>query len=319
MGRSGLRWLPLLALLSTVACTSTVAGTATPGKIVGVQQRLAGEELEVTVSEFLDPAPVSDARSIRPEDGERLVAARFKITNRGDRDRLIGPIGRVEFVGSDGKTYDNALTHTTAGVEFDQLHLSPGLTVVGYVTAELPERVTVDTVQFKADFGDEGPRLRWKVVRTLTEPPPAPAPRPDSRAGAHRLGEQVTLAEERKRTGERISVAATKVIDPAPETSRVRPGPFMRLVGVEFTARNVGDVPYDDNENGTDLRLFVVFNAADEAIRAHIYGVAPGGMPLAPGEDATWSVLFEVPSSFEVDRIAFTPLFGSTTTTLWAT
>ena len=114
------------------------------------------------------------------------------------------------------------------------------------------------------------------------------------------------------------SLAATRIIDPAPPIRQVEAGPFMRLVGVEFAARNVGDVTYDDNEGDTDLRMFTVFNSADEAVRAHVYGVSKEGMPLPAGKDATWSVLFEVPTRFTVDRIAFTPLFGHTTTTLWA-
>jgi hypothetical protein len=61
-----------------------------------------------------------------------------------------------------------------------------------------------------------------------------------------------------------------------------------------------------------------VHNARDEFVVSHVYGVsARGGMPLAAGADDVWTVLFEVPKDFEVDRISFSPTIGDHAVTLW--
>jgi hypothetical protein len=50
-----------------------------------------------------------------------------------------------------------------------------------------------------------------------------------------------------------------------------------------------------------------------------VYGTTEeNGMPLSPGDADKWTVLFEVPTDFVMDRISFSPSFGSKVATIWA-
>ncbi len=313
-------------LCAATACGAAIAGSAVPAHVIGVAQRAAaGADLEVTPLVFLDPAPVYEGNAFAsaPEDGDRLVAVRFRVTNRGRADELIGPTGTVHFHGSDGKAYDDSLVDTSAGPMFDQVWLAEDRSVVGFLTAEIPEDVTVGAVDFEVGYDRYGDVLRWEVAgpAVITTPGTVPAPpaRKDSRAGTHELGEAAELAGEQDGAELRLSVAATRLSDPAEPDQEVRPGRDRRLVGVEFTVRNTGDEPYSDVESDADLRKFVLYNDADEAVVSHVYGASEQrGFPLPPDADDTWTVLFEVPADFDVDRVSFTPMFGRTTTTFWA-
>lgn len=131
------------------------------------------------------------------------------------------------------------------------------------------------------------------------------------------MGEESEITSKRLDNGDemRISVAATKIAEPAGE---VRPGRDRRLVGIEFAVRNTGDNPYRDNADDEDPGIFAVHNAADEFVVSHVYGtVVQGGMPLAAGAADVWTVLFEVPHDFEVDRVSFSPTIGEHAVTLW--
>lgn len=294
--------------------------------VIGVAQRAsAGPDLEVTPLTFIDPAPVYQTSSFAstPDSGSRLAAVQFRMTNLGHDDELIGPTGTVRFHGSDGKTYDDSFVDTSAGPMFDQLWLARDQSMVGYSTAEIPENVTVETVDFEVGFERSGDVLRWEVAgpSVVTDQNAIPAPPADDepRAGVRPLGEQVEVTGERDGTENRLEVTATKIIDPAEAAGGVRPGEDRRLVGVEFAVRNTGDSQYNDIESDADLRMFALFNEADEAVRSHIYGVTEQhGLPLPPKTDDTWTVLFEVPTDYVVDRIVFRPMFGDTTITAWA-
>lgn len=317
------RWVsPLALVLGLVSgCSAAVAGEATPVKVVGVTQTATAGGLAVTLLAMVDPAPVYKDSEYAPEpdEGTRLAAARFTITNIGPEDRLIGPVGRVRFHGSDGKSYDDSLVATSAGAMLDQLRLAPRQTMIGYLTVELPGGVTVSSVDFVADYvgGDE--TLTWETEgQSVKEAPPLPARTGDGPKTWH-AGEKATIEGESSGEKFRLTLAPTKVTDPAQTTDeRIQVGPGARLLGVDFVVRNEGDTPYSDVESDADLRIFAVQNAGDEAITSHVYGASQDhGMPLMPGTDDTWHVLFVVPSDFEVDRVSFSPSFGSQVATVW--
>ncbi|HEX6354919.1 hypothetical protein [Actinophytocola sp.] len=318
------RWMSLLAvvLCTVTACSSAVAGTARPDLVLGVTQRTEiGGGLEVTPLVLLDPAPYySQGDHDKLEEGKRLVALRLQVTNRAKEDQLIGPTGTVHFHGSDGTVYDNhSFDETTAGTMFDQLRLAPGQTIVGYLTAQLPEDVAVEAVDFQMmDFeGDE--TLLWKTSgQSVNTAPPLPE-RSSDEATVHRLGEEAEVTGESNGVDIALRVTATRIIDPAEPTQEVRAGDGRRLVGVEFTVANTGDNAYDDIDSDADLRIFAVHNAADEFVRDHIHGTTEkNGMPLAAGADDTWTVLFDVPADFQIDRISYSPSFGDNSATVWS-
>jgi hypothetical protein len=312
------RWMALLSLLLVSACSTAVAGEARPDSVIGVTQRL-NVGLDVTPLVLLDPAPLyrtGDFDDIA--DGTRLVAVQFAVTNRGDEDQLIGPVGTVRFHTDDGKTYDDSLSDTSAGPMFDQLRLAPEQTMVGYVTAEIPEDTTVDEVDFAYGYEPNEDTLSWRTAGQAVEDVPDPPARKDDKATVHRMREAVEITGEDDDGEVTLKVAPTRLVDPAEPTQDVQPRRDRRLVGVEFTVKNTGDEPYDDIDNDADLRIFAVHDKADEFVTSHVYGASEvHGMPLAPGADDTWTILFEVSADFEVDRVSFSPSYFGKVATIW--
>lgn len=310
-------WGSLLALCMTVsACGTEVVGAAEPVLVLGVTQRSA-DGLDVTPLVLLDPAPLYQrSRYDEPREGDRLVAVQFRVTNRGPEDQLIGPTGTIHLHGSDGESYADSLLDTSAGPMFDQLRLAQGQTMVGYAAAEVPEDVTVDAVDFEADRET----LRWETAGLAVTDAPEPPARKDDRATVHAMGEKAEVTGERDGVEVSLAVTATRVIDPAEPTQELRPGPDRRLVGVEFAVANIGAESYGDVEDDADLRIFAVHNAADEFVRSDVYGASEAnGMPLRAGGVDTWTVLFEVPTNFTVDRVSFSPSYGDRVASIWVT
>jgi uncharacterized protein DUF4352 len=312
------RWVPLVALCVLSGCSSTITGEPAPEMVVGVTQTAHFDgDLDVT------PAPVykDSEYASEPDEGTRLVAVQFRVTNAGEEDRLIGPTGTVHFVGGDGKSYDDSLVETSAGAMLDQLRLAPGQTMVGYTTAELPTEVVLTEVTFEASFGTSGDVLTWKTAgQAVTEPPAPPAMSGDG-PETQKIGTDVEVAGSSQGEDFSLRIAPGTIVDPADPTgelAQVGVGAGRRLIGVDFTVANTGDTPYSDIDSGADLRSFAVHNAEDEAYTSHVYGASEDhGMPLMPGDTDTWHILFEIPTDFTVDRISFSPSFGSRVATIW--
>jgi len=226
----------------------------------------------------------------------------------------------VHFHTSDGETRDDSLLDTAAGPMFDQLRLAPEQSIVGYVTAEIPADVTVEKIDFQYDVALEKETLVWTTAGQAVKDAPDPPTRRNDKATVHPMAERAEVTGTVEGVEVSLAVAATRVVDPAEPTQDVRPGPDRRLVGVEFAVENVGSAPYNDIDSDADLRIFGVHNAADEFVRAHVYGASEvTGMPLRPGGVDTWTVLFEVPADFVLDRVSFSPSYGERVATLWAT
>src|SRR5262245_36717974 len=124
------RWGAPLALVLLAGCTttpSTVDGGAGPPKVIGATQTSTVDvPLDVTPLALVDPAPVSEEYEhvAGADEGARLVAVQFRVTNAGAVDKLIGPGGLVRFRGSDGKDYGESVVETSAGAMLDQLQLA---------------------------------------------------------------------------------------------------------------------------------------------------------------------------------------------------
>lgn len=314
------RW-PLAVVLCLVsACAPAVAGEAVPANVIGVTQTSTVDgALEVTPLALVDPAPVYDEYGDEPEEGTRLVAVQFKVTNAAAEDQLIGPVGRVHFHTSDGRTLDDSLTETSAGAMLDQLRLAPKMTMIGYLTADVPDGVTVTSVDFLTDSVRDEEVLTWETAgQEVKEPLTLPARTGDGPATG-KLGAKRVVAGSYGPDEYRLSITATKVTDPAETTDpQIRIGPGRRLVGVDLTVHNDRKIPYSDVESDADLRIFAVQNKEDEAYTSHVHGATQEhGMPLEPGDEDTWHVLFEVPADFVVDRVSYSPSFGDKVATVW--
>ena len=152
-----------------------------------------------------------------------------------------------------------------------------------------------------------GSALSWQLGRGQA---PNPAqPWPDARKGAHGLGEQVTITGD----GNQLTIAATKLTDPASPADRVDVGVHQHVAQVDFAV-----IP-GVTEGDPQLRIITLYDAAEEPVRAHVYSMEDSvERPLTPGKQTTWPVQFVVPDGFVPDHVSFRPEFGDVTTTAWA-
>ncbi|TDQ04111.1 DUF4352 domain-containing protein [Labedaea rhizosphaerae] len=295
----------LLAVTVLAGCTTSVPGTPESRPVVGTMT--SGGGLDVTLVSFVDPAPLyqADEYDSKPQDGDHLVAAQLRIHNTGDRDYLVDPITEASVLAA-GQEFDTSLAATSAGVMLDQVSLSPGQTVLGYVTFDVPEQVRTTQVRFEPNHGAA---MLWQVGPNGKPHPPVPWP--DARKSVHRMGEQATITSE----GRQLIVAPTKLTDPAPAQAQVDAGMGQHVVQVDFTVfANTGPTTDDPS-----LRIMTIYDNADQPVNAHIYSMeASVERPLTVGEQTTWPVQFVVPDGFVPDHISFRPEFGRTTTTSWA-
>jgi hypothetical protein len=225
----------------------------------------------------------------------------------------------VTFHGSGGETFVDSLVDTSAGAMLDQLRLAPRQTMVGYVAAEVPEDVTVVTVDFETGNVADKEVLTWAIAGQAGTEPPKPAARKGPGPATEKLGAKRDVEGTYQTDEYRLTVTATKLTDPAEtDDPQIQIGPNERLLGIDFTVHNDGKIPYSDVESDADLRVFAVQNKEDEAYTSHVYGATEEhGMPLMPGDDDTWHVLFAVPTGFAVDRVSFSPSFGDKVATVW--
>ena len=297
--------LGLLAATLLAGCTATVTGTPTTPPVVGTM--LSSGPLDVTLVSFLDPAPLyqADDYASKPEDDERLVAAQIRVHNTGRRDYLVDPTTEINLI-ADGKELQDSFAETTAGVTLDQVSLAPDQTVLGYLTFTVPADARATEFRYEPMSSR---KMSWQVAPGGT-PKPAP-PWPDARKGVHAFHEPATITAD----GAQLVVAPTKLTDQATPQDRVDVGQGQHIVQVDFAVTGNGAAPDSD----PDLRIVTVYNAADEAVRAHVYSSESSvDLPLAAGEQATWPVQFVVRDGFVPDHVSFRPEFGDTTTTIWA-
>ena len=294
----------VLAVTVLAGCTTTVSGAPETPPVVGTM--ISGGGLDVTLVSFVDPAPVFLASEYdsKPQAGDRLVAAQFRVHNTSERDYLVDPITAVSVL-ANGKEYDTSLAATSAGVMLDQVSLAPDQTVLGYVTMDVPEQERATQVRFELR---RGAPMIWQV--SPGGKPRPPMPWPDARKSVHRLGEQATITSD----GNQLVVAPTKLTDPAPEQPRVAAGFGQHVVQVDFTV--FANTPTTDDPI---LRIMTVYDNADQPVRADINSMeASVEHQLTVGAQTTWPVQFVVPDGFVPDHVSFRPEFGDTTTTLWA-
>ena len=316
------RWLSLLVLVvcAVSGCGQTETGQAMPAWVIGVSQTSHARGLVDVVPQVLvDPAPVfKNVYGLEPAAGTHLVAVRWSLTNTGPDDVLIGTAGETHYLGSDGKRYEDSLVETTAGPKLGQLRLAPKQTMVGFVTAEIPDGVTVDKVEFAGGYRVEDELLTWDAAgRAVKKAPETPTRRSD-RPETTPLGTEREVAGGYQGANYKLLLAATKITDPAQPRAGMPAVEGLRFLAVDFAVRNDGGNTYDDQRDHTDYRIFAVHDTRDEEVTSLVYGAfAEKGGPLAPGEANTWTIYFQVPTDFRVDRVSFSPSFGNHVTTIW--
>jgi hypothetical protein len=141
-------------------------GLQAPAGTVGASFSLddgSGARYQVTLVKVIDPARGASQAST-PDSGKRFVGLVFRITGTGgalqdedaDRDAVL--------VGANGQDYASDLKGFAGYGHFDDgvIHLSAGQTTTGAVAFQVPDGVTVSTVQWTALSGF-GPMVEWTV------------------------------------------------------------------------------------------------------------------------------------------------------------
>jgi hypothetical protein len=141
-------------------------GLQEPPGVVGATFALddgSGSAYRVTLVKVIDPARGATSLD-SPGSGKRFVGLVFKI--RALSGSLQGEDANNDavLVGADGQDYPAALNRIAGYTNFHDgaIQVTPGDTVTGAVAVEVPDGVTVSTIQWTALSGF-GPMVEWTV------------------------------------------------------------------------------------------------------------------------------------------------------------
>ncbi len=150
---------------TTGAPTSTTTSSpkvAQLGDAITLTSR-SGQDIEVTVVQFLDRAP-PPTTVIGPPAGQHLAAVQLKYVNRSRRAYEDSLANEITLIDSQGQSFSPGGKGTAAGAEFErgQLSLDPGEAELGFVSFLVNDSSTIAKVQVRLDsgYGDAG---QWQV------------------------------------------------------------------------------------------------------------------------------------------------------------
>jgi len=139
------------------------------GTTMTVTDSLAGPngdqtaKYKVTVERILQDATPDNSFDAAPS-GQHLVGVEIKlqgvsgtVSDSSDND--------VAAIGSNDQTYDTGIGGVAAGTDFNegQFNLSPGTTLVGWETFDVPNGVTIAKVQWTPSSGMGDQPVTWTV------------------------------------------------------------------------------------------------------------------------------------------------------------
>jgi len=124
----------------------------------------SGDTYQVTLVKVIDPAAAAD-HAIIPERGNRFVGIVFRITALTGSPQGEDANNDATVVGSDGQAYKAVFDGIAGYTNFEVgvIDAAQGGTVVGAVTFELPQYITVAQVRWTAG-GGFGSTVSWSVA-----------------------------------------------------------------------------------------------------------------------------------------------------------
>lgn len=157
---------------AAAAASSAAAADAVPGKIGSAFsiQDGSGDTYQVTLLKVIDPAKSADP-FMTPQPGSRIVGVVFRITALAGSPQGEDANNDATILGSDGQVYTAGFDGIAGYSNFEVgvIHVAQGGTVVGAVTFQVPEFVTVAAIRWTADGGD-GSTVQWYVGTQLALP-----------------------------------------------------------------------------------------------------------------------------------------------------
>jgi hypothetical protein len=154
------------SVVSPPASVGLHTGLQAPAGVVGASFSLddgAGAGYQVTLVKVIDPARGANQFSA-PDGGKRFVGLVFRIKGVTGSPQGEDANNDAVLVGANGRDYAAALDRIAGYANFDDgaIHVTPGQTVTGAVAFQVPNGVTVSTVQWTALSGF-GPMVEWNV------------------------------------------------------------------------------------------------------------------------------------------------------------
>ncbi|MFH8369680.1 DUF4352 domain-containing protein [Streptomyces sp. NPDC018031] len=133
------------------------------GDTITLKGQEDGEQLDVTVKKWLDPAKGADEFNT-PAEGKRWVAAQIQLTNTGSAVQDDTPSNGVQVADADGQRFDATYGDIAAGPQMPSgLKLPKGDKALGWIVIEVPESSEITTLQYTMNSGFAEQTGQWKV------------------------------------------------------------------------------------------------------------------------------------------------------------
>ncbi|MFE9886864.1 DUF4352 domain-containing protein [Streptomyces scopuliridis] len=122
-----------------------------------------GEQLDVTVTKWVDPAKGKD-EFFTPEDGNRWVAAQFELVNTGTKVYADSPANGAQVADNEGQRFGTTIADVTAGPSMTSAaKVPPGEKALGWIVFELPKGSKVASIQFAMNSGMADQTGQWDI------------------------------------------------------------------------------------------------------------------------------------------------------------
>lgn len=145
------------------AAESQQPETARIGDTITLTGQDDGEQLDVTMKKWLDPAKSADEFAT-PESGKRWVAVQIQLTNTGTTAYSDSPSNCVQAADTDGQRFDTTFGDITAGPQMtSDLKLPVDGKALGWVVIEVPKGSKVATLQFTMSSGFADETGQWEI------------------------------------------------------------------------------------------------------------------------------------------------------------
>ncbi|MGW3571849.1 DUF4352 domain-containing protein [Streptomyces sp. NPDC000941] len=137
--------------------------TARVGDTITLSGQDDGEQLDVTMKKWLDPAKSADEFTT-PAAGKRWVAVQIQLTNTGTTTYSDSPSNCIQAADADGQRFDATFGDITAGPQMtSDLKLPAGDKALGWVVIEVPKASKVATLQFTMNSGFADETGQWEI------------------------------------------------------------------------------------------------------------------------------------------------------------
>jgi hypothetical protein len=139
----------------------------------------SGTTFGITLVQVVDPAPAPANGFEGPDSGNRFVAAQFRITDTDTTGTVQEAVGNDATVfDSQGQGFQPTLVSSGAGPGFPtgEAKVSPGGTVLGWVTFQVPTSSTVSKMTFTPSSGFAHDTGTWTIQSSTSPTTPAVAP-----------------------------------------------------------------------------------------------------------------------------------------------